>query len=152
MIVMTDLLPPAGPPNDGKSAAKKNGQPLVLVVDDHVDTREMLRYLMETRGCCVLEASDGEQAVRLAQNMLPDLILMDISLPHVDGLNATVRIRKLEENRQTKIIFLSGHAQPQSREMALAAGGDDYLVKPVNLSDLELSLERLMGICSGADL
>ena len=120
--------------------------PLVLVVDDHFDTRELLRYVIEMNGCRVAEASDGEEAVRLAETILPDLILMDTSLPGIDGLMATERIRKLKNLRKVPIIFLSGHASPQSREMALAAGGDGYFVKPVGLSELELALARYVTV------
>jgi CheY-like chemotaxis protein len=92
----------------------------------------------------VVEASDGEEAVRLAKRMLPNLILMDASLPRVDGYTATERIREIESDSKVTIIFLSGYEQPHSREMALAAGGDDYFVKPVNLEELELALEKYL--------
>jgi CheY-like chemotaxis protein len=113
-----------------------------MVVDDHADTRDLLRFAIETSGYRVVEASDGEEAVRLAETMLPDLILMDTSLPRVDGYMATERIRKLKNENTVTIIFLSGHAEQQSQEMALAAGGDHYFVKPVNLEELGLTLAK----------
>jgi CheY-like chemotaxis protein len=119
--------------------------PLVLIVDDHADTRALLRYVVELIGARVVEASDGEEAVQLATNTIFDLILMDTSLPRVDGLMATKRIRQLQGGGTIGIFFLSGHAQPQSRDLALAAGADDYFVKPVNLVELQLALnKRLM--------
>lgn len=123
-------------------AAPAKSQPLILVVDDHSDTREMLRVAIELNGYRVVEASDGEEAVRLAEDALPNLILMDTSLPQIDGYMATERIRKIESVRNVAIIFLSGHAERQARELALAAGGNDYLVKPVDLRSLELALEK----------
>jgi CheY-like chemotaxis protein len=125
-------------------ARRKTVQPLVLIVEDHPDTRELLKYLIESSGYRVLEAGDGEEAVRLAECLLPNLILMDTSLPHVDGLMATERIRKLKIARKVTIIFLSGHAQPEARAMALAAGGDDYFVKPINFEKLESALEKYL--------
>jgi CheY-like chemotaxis protein len=119
-------------------------QPLVLVVDDHADTRDMLRFVVEARGCRVVEAADGEQAVRLAESMLPNLILMDTSLPIVDGFIATQRIRKLESDGQIAVIFLSGYVQPEARQKAFAAGGDEFLAKPIKLDDLELVLEKYL--------
>jgi CheY-like chemotaxis protein len=124
---------------------QKFATPLVLIVDDHADTRDLLRYVVEMIGAQVVEASDGEEAVQLATNTIFDLILMDTSLPRVDGLVATKRIRQLHGGETTGIFFLSGHAQPQSRELALAAGADDYFVKPLNFDELKLALsKRLM--------
>lgn len=118
--------------------------PLVLIVDDHADTRDMLRYAIQMTGCRVVEAADGDEAVGLAESMLPSLILMDTSMPTVDGYQATERIRKSESIGKVTILFLTGHAEPQSRELAMAAGGDGYFVKPVNLEELEQALNRYL--------
>jgi CheY-like chemotaxis protein len=120
-------------------------KPLVLVVEDHEDTRFMLRYLLEMRGCQVVEAIDGEEAVSLAGRMPPDLILMDLTLPHMDGLAAMLLIRELATLHHVPVVFLSGHAQPDLRAAALATGGNDYLVKPLQLSELERAIERQLG-------
>jgi CheY-like chemotaxis protein len=119
-----------------------SGTPLVLVVEDDADTRELLRYFVETTGCHVVVAADGEEAVRMAADLAPDIILMDTGLPGVDGLMATRRIRQFQSRQAVGIIFLSGHAQPQMRDLALAAGGDDYLVKPINLGELQQALAK----------
>jgi CheY-like chemotaxis protein len=105
-----------------------------------------LRYVLEMSGCLVVEASDGEEAVRLATRTLPHLILMDTTLPELDGYSATERIRNLESDRKATIIFLSGHAGPQARDKALAAGGDDYFLKPIDLRKLELALTKYLTI------
>jgi two-component system phosphate regulon response regulator PhoB len=138
-LILVDSL------NEARTEAPINlNQPLVMVVDDHADTRDLLRYVIEANGCRVIEAADGEQAVRLAEVTLPNLILMDTTLPRVDGFRATERIRKLDGGRQVAIIFLSGQALPRSRELALAAGGDDYFVKPVSLEELERALLKYL--------
>jgi CheY-like chemotaxis protein len=129
---------------EANAGVSKVAQPLVIVVDDHADTREMLRFAIEARGCRVVEAADGDEAVRLAQRILPDIILMDTGMPRVDGYLATERIRKIDVARKVAIIFLSGYEQSQARTRAFAAGGDDYFVKPVNLEQLELALERYL--------
>lgn len=118
--------------------------PLVLVIEDHEDTRVLYRYLLESSGLRVVEAANGEQGVSIAQLTRPDLILMDTSLPHVDGLTATHRIRELRGLSDVPIIFLSGHAQPQARQAALESGGNDYLVKPVDPGEFELMVQRYL--------
>lgn len=138
LLNMTDA-PADASPMEGKAAG---AQPLVLVVEDHDDTRFMLRYLLETRGCRVAEAEDGEEGVYMAESLCPDIIVMDISLPRLDGLAATRRIRQLAVIRDVPIIFLSGHAQPDFRALALGMGGNDYLVKPLKLGDLAAAVEK----------
>ena len=115
--------------------------PLVLVVDDHEDTRFMLKTLLGTYGYHVVEAGDGVEAVRVVESAHPDLVLMDGSLPRVDGLDATRRIRAITELNSLPIILLSGHAEPAYRDTALAAGCDDFMVKPVDFVKLKSTLE-----------
>lgn len=117
----------------------------MLVVEDHEDTRFMLMYLLERRGCRVELAEDGEAAVRLAEQTQPDLILMDAGLPRMDGLAATRRIRKTPALACVPVVFLSGHAEAPFRAAALETGGDDYLIKPFEIDQLERVLERHLG-------
>lgn len=119
-----------------------SAQPLVMIVEDHADTRDLLRYVIEAIGCRVVEAADGAEAVRLAEGRLPNLILMDTGLPGVDGYLATERIRKLKDGSKVIIIFLSGYAEPKAYDLARTAGCDDYFVKPVNLGQLSSALEK----------
>ena len=117
--------------------------PLVLIVEDHEDTRFMLRTILEMRGVVsVVEAENGETGTALAESLCPDLILMDGTLPLLDGYAATRRIRQLASGHNVPIVFLSGHAQPASEARAFAAGCTDYLVKPFALSELGRVLER----------
>ena len=120
-------------------------RPLVLVTDDHEDTRFLLSTILERRGCAVVEAVDGEEAVRLAESAGPDLILMDASLPRVDGLAATRRIRQSGRTGRVPIIFVSGRAEPAFRIVARAAGCDEYLVKPLDMAQLGGVLEKYLG-------
>ncbi len=114
----------------------------VLVVDDHEDTRFLLRTLLEKRGANVVEAANGEMAIALAANMRLDLILMDSSLPLLDGLEATRRIRRLSSSSEVPIVFLSGHAQPGALAQALAAGCNDYLTKPIDFDAWDRMLQQ----------
>jgi CheY-like chemotaxis protein len=115
---------------------------LVLVVEDHEDTRLLLKTMLEMRGYRVAEAADGEEGVRAARRLRPQLIVMDATLPRLDGLAATRRIRSDSSLEGVPVVFLSGHARPDFRAAALDAGGTDFLVKPVSLQDLASVLER----------
>jgi CheY-like chemotaxis protein len=114
----------------------------VLVAEDHEDTRALYKYVLELHGYVVVEAKKGVDAIRLAKELHPDLVLMDTNLPEVDGLAATQQMRQHPSLQDLPIIFISGHAQPEFRAAALAAGADDYLVKPTSLSELEASVEK----------
>ena len=117
--------------------------PLVLIVEDHEDTRFMLRTILEMRGgVSVVEAENGELATALAESLHPDLILMDGTLPLLDGFAATRRIRERASGCGVPIVFLSGHAQPAFEAQAFAAGCTDYLVKPFAIGELQRVLER----------
>ncbi len=132
--------------SSGAHAAKRqpaSAPPLVLIVEDHEDTRFMLRTILEMRGgVSIIEAENGETATALAESLHPDLILMDGTLPLLDGFAATRRIRELVSGCDVPIVFLSGHAQPASEVRAFAAGCTDYLVKPFPIGELERVLER----------
>jgi CheY-like chemotaxis protein len=107
---------------------------VILVADDDEDTRVMFRTMLQLQGYRVIEASDGEQTVQLAERARPDLILMDVGLPGVDGLDATRRIRRFGS---APIIIISGHAEDNFLAQARQAGCDEYLVKPIDLDKLE---------------
>ena len=126
------------------SAPGRESAPLVMVAEDHEDTRFMLRTILEGRGLAVVEAGDGEEAVSLAERETPDLILMDGSLPRLDGISAMRRMRGLTSLSGVPIVFLSGHAGPQQQLAAREAGCDDYIVKPFSLDRLDQVLERLL--------
>ncbi len=115
----------------------------VLLVEDHEDTRFMIKTMLELRGgISVVEAGNGLKAIELAESIHPDLILIDGSLPLVDGYEATRRIREFTATREVPIVFLSGHAQPADEAKAFAAGCTDYLIKPLGLGRLGSVLER----------
>lgn len=126
------------------AAFADSSKPLVLVVEDHEDTRFLLKYLLVTRGFDVAEAENGEEAIDVAERLRPGLILMDGSLPRLDGFCATRRMRELAALRGVPIIFLSGHSEPAALAMARDAGCNDYLVKPLDLDRLDRVLARYL--------
>ena len=125
----------------------QNSEPIetVLLVEDTEDNRFMMRRLLEMAGYRVVEATNGEEAVRLAESEQPDLILMDLSLPVIDGLAATRAIRKLNGLSKTPIIAVSAHDTSDFQSDALAAGCDSYITKPIDFSQLEQLIARLLG-------
>src|ERR1700750_2940592 len=116
-------------------------QKTILVVDDYEDLRQITHLALETFGYKVVEAANGEDAVELAQTELPDLILMDLSMPHLDGFGAIHRIRRLLGLRDVPVIAFSAHTAPEVRDDALAAGCCEFLSKPVNLEVLRAAVE-----------
>jgi CheY-like chemotaxis protein len=117
----------------------------VLLVEDTEDNRFMMRRLLEMAGYRVVEATNGEEAVRFAESERPQLILMDLSLPVIDGLAATRAIRKLNGFRETPIVAVSAHDTSDFQAEALAAGCNSYITKPIDFSELELLIARLLG-------
>jgi len=117
---------------------------LFLVVEDFEDSRFMMRRLLEMAGYSVVEASDGEQAVKMAVESKPTLILMDLSLPKLDGLAATRQIRQKRGFKQIPIVAVSAHDSPQSRTEALEAGCNEYVTKPIDFDGLNEILQRFV--------
>jgi CheY-like chemotaxis protein len=103
-------------------------RPLVLVVDDDRDARVIYRQYLRAMGCRVVTASDGARAIERATRWRPDVIVMDLSMPNVDGWTATKRLRQQRDTRHIPIVALT--ALPTSRRSALAAGCDAFLAKP----------------------
>ena len=122
----------------------KRANKLFLVVEDFEDSRFMMRRLLEMSGYDVLEASDGEQAVTMAVEAKPVLILMDLSLPKLDGLAATRQIRQKKGLKRVPIVAVSAHDSPESRTEALEAGCDEYVTKPIDFDNLHAILRRFM--------
>ena len=119
--------------------------PRLLYVEDNEMNRDMLSRRLQRRGFEVLIAGDGEQGVTLAAAEKPDLILMDMSLPVLDGWEATRRIKAAPDTRRIPIIGLTAHAMATDRDRCLEAGCDDYDTKPVELGRLLEKIERLLG-------
>ena len=117
----------------------------ILLVEDTEDNRFMMRRLLEMSGYEVIEATNGEEAVRLAQSERPSLILMDLSLPIIDGLAATRAIRKLVGFAKVPIVAVSAHDTADFQADALSAGCDSYITKPIDFSQLEILIARLLG-------
>ena len=124
--------------------ATEASHPTVLVVEDFEDNRFMMRRLLEMSGYRVVEAVNGNQAVEMAEQESPDIILMDLSLPMLDGLAATRRIRERNGAGRVPIVAVSAHDSADFHAEALAAGCNEYVTKPIDFDQLVGLLDRLL--------
>ena len=122
----------------------------ILVVEDNEPSRDALSRRLRRRGYRVVFATDGREAVTMAFEAKPDLILMDLGLPGIDGWEATRRVKASPATRQIPIIVLSAHATTQNRDLALAAGSDDFDTKPVRFEQLIEKIETLLAKAAAA--
>lgn len=118
----------------------------ILVVDDNQDSRELVVKVLKNRGYQIIEAVDGEDALEKAFAERPDLILMDISIPKIDGYEVTRRLKSREDFKKTAVVALTAHAMKGDMEKALAAGCEGYITKPVNIRELPEQIKLYMKI------
>ena len=116
----------------------------VLVVDDTVDTRELYAFYLRSQGFSVVTAHDGASGVTLARDRRPDVIVMDLSMPGLDGIAATRQLKADERTRHTPVIILTGYPMRAIQAGALAAGADAFLTKPCLPEELEQQVQRLL--------
>jgi two-component system cell cycle response regulator DivK len=114
----------------------------VLVVEDNERNMKLFRDVLSAKGFTALEATTGAQAVELAREHVPELVLMDIRLPDLDGVEALRRLRSDERTASIPVVALTAQAMEGDRERFLAAGFDDYLSKPVNVAELVDAVRR----------
>ena len=119
--------------------------PLILVVDDYQDAREMYAEYLQFSGFRVAEARNGNEAVTQALSLRPDLILMDLSLPGMDGWEATRVLKADDRTRHIPVVALTGHALAGASEGARKAGCDSFVTKPCLPDDLVVEVRRMLG-------
>jgi len=120
--------------------------PLILVVDDYEDAREMYAEYLRFCGFRVAEARNGNEALEQAFTLKPDLILMDLSLPGMDGWEATRQLKADERTRQIPVVALTGHALAGASEGAKKAGCDSFVTKPCLPDDLVVEVRRMLSL------
>jgi two-component system cell cycle response regulator DivK len=108
----------------------------ILIVEDNQDSRELIVKILKNRGYQLIEAVDGEDALEKAITERPDLILMDISIPKIDGYEVTRMLKSRKEFKYTPIIALTAHAMKGDREKAMESGCEGYIAKPINIHEL----------------
>ncbi len=128
----------------GAAGQKRASMAKILLVEDNELNRDMLSRRLQRRGYSVVMAEDGGQGIALAEKETPDVILMDMSLPVVDGWDAARQLKAAAATKGIPIIALTAHAMSGDREKALEAGCDDYDTKPVDFARLVVKIEMLL--------
>lgn len=122
----------------------RRGQPLILVVDDYADNREMYSTFLRFHGLDVMEAANGKEALEHAFQRVPDLVVMDLSLPGVDGWQATRMLKADPRTKNVPVLAVTGHALAGAPEEAANAGCDGFLTKPCLPEDLLREIQRML--------
>ena len=116
----------------------------ILYIEDNPDNRMLVRRVLQAEGYTVIEAKDGPTGIRIATEQIPDLILMDINLPDVDGYEITARIKQLPGLARVPVIALTANVMRGDREKTLAAGCDGYIQKPIDIDQLPAQIEHFL--------
>jgi len=116
----------------------------VMIVDDDLDILSILTFTFESRGYRVRKASSGEEALQVVRKFTPDVFVLDVTLPGIDGLELCRQLRAQARTRHTPVLFLTGRDQPEMVVQGFEAGGDDYVVKPFNMQELVARVENLL--------
>ena len=127
------------------SAVVETSRPLVLVADDDEDIRALVSFRLERAGYEVIEASDGEEALRLARERTPNLAVLDVMMPKLTGDEVTRRIRVDDATRQMPIILLTARVQEEDVARGFEAGADDYIKKPFSPQELRARVQAVLG-------
>lgn len=128
-----------------KEVGRKDAlRPTVLVVDDYPDTRRIVRWMLEQKGYRVVEATNGREAVEVAAQELPNVILMDLAMPEVDGFSALRLVREHVELAEIPIIAVTAYDMAESREKAEITGFAHYLTKPIDFQRLSVLIDRIL--------
>lgn len=115
-----------------------------LIAEDNPVNRELLRELLEMRGYAVIEASDGEETITQMGNSIPDILLLDLNMPVLDGFGTIKRIREDPRFSSLPVLAVTAYAMRGDKEKILTSGFDGYLSKPINAAELEAELSRLL--------
>jgi DNA-binding response OmpR family regulator len=123
----------------------RNGQPLVLIADDDPDILALVSFRLERAGYEVVQARNGEEAVQVALSRRPDLAVIDVMMPRIDGYEATRQLRQQEETSRMPIILLTARVQEEDIARGFDAGADDYVRKPFSPQELSSRVQAALG-------
>jgi DNA-binding response OmpR family regulator len=122
-----------------------NGKPTILVVDDEQKVLELITFRLKLLGYRVITAKSGKESLALAEEQHPDLIILDVTMPGLDGVTVCSRLKDSEALRTIPILMLTARAEAEDVNRAMIAGADDYVVKPYDPAVLQMKIRRLLG-------
>jgi CheY-like chemotaxis protein len=143
--VVSDAVPEPVPQPDEIVVGLNDHRPKVLVVDDNRDAADSLQALFEMENCNVATAYDGFEAVQAVEAGMPEIIVMDLGMPSMDGYEAARRIRRQPGSKDVLLIALTGWGQSDARQRTMEAGFDHHLIKPVNFDEIKRIASAQMG-------
>jgi DNA-binding response OmpR family regulator len=123
----------------------ENGQPVILIADDDPDILALVSFRLQRAGYEILQARNGEEAVQMALDRRPDLAILDVMMPRMDGYEATRRLRQHEETRRMPVILLTARVQEEDIARGFDAGADDYVKKPFSPQELGSRVQAVLG-------
>ncbi len=124
---------------------KRTGPPTILVIEDYTDSRTLLSSLLRGKGYKVVEARDGKEGLRQVNRVTPDLILMDLAMPEMDGLAATRQLRERQTLARTPIFAITAYATGEVKDDAIAAGCTEVFLKPLDVEKLLVKIRTTLG-------
>jgi two-component system, cell cycle response regulator DivK len=130
--------------SNGESDRPDEKRPVVLVTEDVTDARDLFQYYLESEGFEVVTAANGREAVLRAQEIQPDVVVMDLSMPVMDGFSATEQLKKDARTRDIPVVALSGHVMSQHTNRAREAGCDTIMPKPSALNDVAAKIRGML--------
>jgi two-component system sensor histidine kinase ChiS len=133
---------------DGRNMAESTRKPLILVVDDDPNSREIVQTFLESRGYRVRTAANGESALANVQADMPDLILLDVMMPGMDGWEVARTLKDHTDYADIRVVMMTARSDFSDKQKGLQAGADDYLVKPIQLEDLGTIVKRNLEVRS----
>ena len=120
-------------------------KPIILVVEDNERNRKLVRTILEFRGCEVVECDDGEPSLELARKHRPSLVLMDIQLQAMDGIEALKRLRADPDTKDIPVVAVTASVTPSERERVVASGFNGYIAKPIDVSSFGEMVDKFLG-------
>lgn len=121
-----------------------HGRKTILIADDRAPSRELIRSVLESSGYLVVEAADGLETLQKAAEFMPDLFILDLQMPHLDGFGVLAQLRRDEQFASRPIVALTASAMQGDRERAIAAGFSAYIAKPIGIVALRREVARLL--------
>jgi DNA-binding response OmpR family regulator len=117
----------------------------IMIVDDSPEILNLYGIMLERQGYHVFRVPDGASALQILEGAIPDLFILDVMMPEINGIELCRRIRALPQHKQTPVIFLSAYSDTETVENVFAAGANDFVRKPIEMQDLEAKIKRLLG-------